>query len=146
MNETERFYEFSGLVSAAYKALRQAQEKYTREFGLRSVHVACMLHLLGAPEGLSATELSERCGVDRAQISRVTGELERAGLICEAVPGEKRRYRGPLALTDTGREKAAQMNAIVAEKLAAVSAELNPYDVNVFYRVLRAVVAKLGEV
>ena len=98
------------------------------------------------PEGLSATELSERCGVDRAQISRVTGELERAGLICEAVPGEKRRYRGPLALTDTGREKAAQMNAIVAEKLAAVSAELNPYDVNVFYRVLRAVVAKLGEV
>ena len=37
MNETERYYEFSGLISAANKALRRAQEKYTRDFGLRSV-------------------------------------------------------------------------------------------------------------
>ena len=102
MNETERDYEFSGLISAANKALRRAQEKYTRDFGLRSVHVACMLHLLSAPEGLSATELSERCGVDRAQISRVTAELEGAGLICEAAPGSKRRYRGSLTLTEPG--------------------------------------------
>ncbi len=146
LNETERYYEFSGLISAANKALRRAQEKYTRDFGLRSVHVACMLHLLSAPEGLSATELSERCGVDRAQISRVTAELEGAGLICEAAPGSKRRYRGSLTLTEPGREKAAMMNNIVAEKLSAVSGELDEHDVEVFYRVLRAIVERIEDI
>ena len=84
MNETEKFYEFTGLVSRVGKALRRAQEKYTRDFGLRSVHVSCLLRLLDAPGGLSATELSERCGVDRAQISRVSADLAERGLVCEA--------------------------------------------------------------
>ena len=146
MNETERFYEFSGLIAAAYKELRRAQERYTREFGLRSVHVACMLQLLAAPEGLSATELSERCGVDRAQISRVSAELEREGLICEASPGAKRRYRGSLRLTGAGRAKAEAMSAIVDEKLSEVAAGLSEEDVSTFYAVLKTIVARLGEV
>ena len=146
MNETEKFYEFTGLFSRVGKALRRAQEKYTRDFGLRSVHVFCLLRLLDAPGGLSATELSERCGVDRAQISRVTAELEGAGLICEAAPGSKRRYRGSLTLTEPGREKAAMMNNIVAEKLSAVSGELDEHDVEVFYRVLRAILERIEDI
>ena len=34
MNDTERFCTFTLLVSGAYKALRRAQEKYTRRLGL----------------------------------------------------------------------------------------------------------------
>ncbi len=143
VNETERFNEFTGLVSRTYKALHRAQEKYMRDFGLRSVHVSCLLRLLDAPEGLSATELSARCGVDRAQISRVTAELEARGLVCETAPGAKRRYRGSLTLTDYGRGQAAEMKEIVAEKLNAVSGSLDQEKLAVFYEVFHQIADKL---
>ena len=146
MNSTERFAEFSGLVDSAYKSLRRAQGKYTRSFGLRSMHVACMLRLLDAGRGLSATELSELCGVDRAQISRVVGELTAARLLREAEPGEKRRYRGCLELTDAGRAQAEAMSAIVAEKLDSVAETLPPDDVETFYRVFREITALLEDI
>lgn len=146
MNETERFYEFTGLVSRSYKALRRAQEKYTRDFGLRSVHVSCLLRLLDAPDGLIATELSSRCGVDRAQISRVTADLAARGLICEAEPGAKRRYRGSLTLTDTGRELAMELKNIVVEKLGAVSSSLDAQKVATFYEVFREIVDKIDDI
>ena len=143
MNETERFNTFVLLVSRAYKSLRRAQEKYTRAFGLRSVHVTCMLQLHAAESGLNATELSRMCGVDRAQISRVVSELERDGLTGEASPGEKRRYRGRLRLTEAGERKAEAMNALVADKLNAVAGDLNPYDVQTFDKVLRQINERL---
>ena len=146
MNETERFYEFTGLVSRAAKQLRRAQEKYTREFGLRSVHVSCLLRLLDAPGGLSATELSARCGVDRAQISRVTGELAERGLIRETSPGAKRRYRGSLALTERGLAEAREMKGIVVEKLNAVSASLDQEQVANFYAVFHEIVDRLENI
>ena len=60
--------------------------------------------------------------------------------------GRARRYRGSLTLTEPGREKAAMMNNIVAEKLSAVSGELDEHDVEVFYRVLRAIVERIEDI
>ena len=97
MDDTSRFYDFTMLISSAYKLLRRAQEKYTRLFGLRG----------------------------------------------EASPGEKRRYRGRLRLTEAGARKAEAMNALVAEKLNAVAGDLNPYDVQTFYKVLRQINERL---
>ena len=107
-----------------------------RDFGLRSVHVSCLLRLLDAPDGLSATELSALCGVDRAQISRVTADLASRGLVCETAPGMKRRYRGSLTL-------ALEMREIVAEKLNAVSGGLDPDKLSVFYEVFHRIDDKL---
>ena len=146
MNETERFFLFTSLVSRAYKALRRAQEKYTRDFGLRSVHVSCILRLYDAPDGLSATALSERCGVDRAQISRVTADLAERGLVCETSPGAKRRYRGSLTLTVKGREFAREMKSIVVEKLQTVSGELDENEVATFYEVFAQIDDKLDNI
>ena len=143
MNEIERFYEFTGLVSRAYKHLRRAQEKYTREFGLRSTHVAVMLQLHDAADGgMSSAELSRACGVDRAQISRVVAELNADGLIGTPA-GEKRRYRGSLILTEKGRELAEKIRGIVLEKFQSVASTLNPDEVASFYRVFNAIDERL---
>ena len=90
----ERFREFSGLVSRAEKALQRVKTENVKDYGLRGVHVSCLLALHERPEGLTATELASVCGVDRAQISRVTAELRGLDLVCEASPGPRRRYRG----------------------------------------------------
>ena len=109
----ERFQTFSGLISRAEKALQRAKAENVRGYGLRSVHVSCLLALYEHEEGLTGTELAAVCGVDRAQISRVAAELTGMGLICEAAPGPRRRYRGALTLTEEGRELTAQIAPLV---------------------------------
>lgn len=139
----ERFREFSGLVSRAEKALQRVKTENVKDYGLRGVHVSCLLALHERPEGLTATELASVCGVDRAQISRVTAELRGLDLVCEASPGPRRRYRGALKLTEEGRAAAAEMAGIVDEKLQRVSGDIPPEELTVFYRVFGAIVERL---
>lgn len=139
----ERFREFSGLVSRAEKALQRVKTENVKDYGLRGVHVSCLLALHERPEGLTATELASVCGVDRAQISRVTAELRGLDLVCEASPGPRRRYRGALELTEEGRAAAAEMAGIVDEKLQRVSGDIPPEELAAFYRVLRTIVERL---
>ena len=139
----ERFREFSGLVSRAEKALQRVKTENVKDYGLRGVHVSCLLALHERPEGLTATELASVCGVDRAQISRVTAELRGLDLVCEASPGPRRRYRGALELTEEGRPAAAEMAGIVDEKLQRVSGDIPPEELTVFYRVFGAIVERL---
>ena len=139
----ERFREFRGLVSRAEKALQRVKTENVKDYGLRGVHVSCLLALHERPEGLTATELASVCGVDRAQISRVTAELRGLDLVCEASPGPRRRYRGALELTEEGRAAAAEMAGIVDEKLQRVSGDIPPEELTVFYRVFGAIVERL---
>ncbi len=139
----ERFREFSGLVSRAEKALQRVKTENVKDYGLRGVHVSCLLAMHERPEGLTATELASVCGVDRAQISRVTAELRGLDLVCEASPGPRRRYRGALELTEEGRAAAAEMAGIVDEKLQRVSGDIPPEELTVFYRVFGAIVERL---
>ena len=139
----ERCREFSGLVSRAEKALQRVKTENVKDYGLRGVHVSCLLALHERPEGLTATELASVCGVDRAQISRVTAELRGLDLVCEASPGPRRRYRGALELTEEGRAAAAEMAGIVDEKLQRVSGDIPPEELTVFYRVFGAIVERL---
>ena len=139
----ERFREFSGLVSRAEKALQRVKTENVKDYGLRGVHVSCLLALHERPEGLTATELASVCGVDRAQISRVTAELRGLDLVCEASPGPRRRYRGALELTEEGRAAAAEMAGIVDVKLQRVSGDIPPEELTVFYRVFGAIVERL---
>lgn len=139
----ERFREFSGLVSRAEKALQRVKTENVKDYGLRGVHVSCLLALHERTEGLTAMELASVCGVDRAQISRVTAELRGLDLVCEASPGPRRRYRGALELTEEGRAAAAEMAGIVDEKLQRVSGDIPPEELTVFYRVFGAIVERL---
>ena len=91
-------------------------------------------------------ELSERCGVDRAQISRVSADLAARGLVCEAAPGAKRRYRGSLTLTGEGSALAREMKGIVVEKLGAISGSLDEGKVATFYEVFHEIADKLEDI
>lgn len=139
----ERFREFSGLVSRAEKALQRVKTENVKDYGLRGVHVSCLLALHERPEGLTATEVASVCGVDRAQISRVTAELRGLDLVCEASPGPRRRYRGALELTEEGRAAAAEMAGIVDGKAPARQRGYPPEELTVFYRVFGAIVERL---
>lgn len=142
----DKFREFSALVARADMALLKAKAEYVKPFGLRGVHVSCLLALLNAAGGLTASELSERCGVDRAQISRVVSELTERGLVCGTADGGRRRYRGSLCLTEEGKKTAAAMLGIVDEKLELVAAGLDAKELEIFYSVFGAIVERLENI
>ena len=123
---SERFREFSGLISRAEKALQRAKAENVRGYGLRGVHVSCLLTLLEQGRGLPASELAALCGVDRALVSRIASELMGLGLIREAAPGPRRRYRGALELTQEGRETAELLAASAPTALAELLGTRRP--------------------
>lgn len=115
----ERFETFSVLINRISRNLRKIKNQEMAEYNLRSSHVSCLYYLYSA-EGLTATELCERCEEDKATISRSIDYLETNGyLTCESK--SSKRYKSPLILTEKGK---AAAKAIV-EKVSLVLGELN---------------------
>jgi DNA-binding MarR family transcriptional regulator len=109
----ERFETFTVLINRIGRNIRKIKNQEMAEYGLRSVHISCLYYLY-ANEGLTSTDLCERCEEDKATISRALDYLETNGyLFCEAKSAK--RYKTPLMLTEKG---------------FAVAKEISPRDLN----------------
>ena len=107
------------------------------EYNLRSAHISCLYYLY-LSEGLTATELCERCEEDKATISRALDYLETNGyLICETQSAK--RYKIPLVLTDKGitvGEKIAEKIDLVLDEISGGLTEEERLE---FYRCLTVI-------
>ena len=135
------FEAFSNLVGGAMKSLEKLKAKGMGEFGLSGTHTMCMRQLYEAPSGLTRTELARRCGVDRAQITRVIGELLTTELVLEV--GNGSNYRKKCVLTDQGRAVALEINELVTRVHHFVSGEIPEERLSVFYETLAEICENL---
>ncbi|MBQ3057758.1 MAG: winged helix-turn-helix transcriptional regulator [Clostridia bacterium] len=96
----ERFETFTVLINRISRNIRKIKNQEMAEYNLRSVHISCLYYLYTV-DGLTATDLCERCEEDKATISRALDFLEQNNfLTCEAKYAK--RYRSPLVLTEKG--------------------------------------------
>ena len=93
-----------------------------------------MTVLAAAPEGLHFSELTERCGLDPAMISRVLAELVRSGLVEKRA--ESGKYNALYLLTNAGHDRAARVGAVVADVERRADEGIDPDDLATFYKVL----------
>jgi len=119
------FETFSSLLGTATKSLERLKSKGMEEFGLAGTHTLCLRQMYESPEGLTRTQLSRRLGVDRAQVTRVIGELLSKGFVEEI--GNGSGYRKKCRLTEKGREITADINGIVKRINIFVSGDI-PHD------------------
>lgn len=111
------------------------------EYKLRSVHVSCLYYLYLA-NGLTATELCERCEEDKATISRALDYLEKNGyLTCETK--SVKRYKSPMILTDKGVEAGKTITVKIDGVLDEINADLTEEERTVFYRSLSIISERL---
>ena len=103
------------------------------EYGLGSTHTTCIRMLYSATDGLTRRQLTEKCELDKAQISRVINELSERGYVVECPA--KSSYRKKIMLTDSGKTVALEINKIVVEVNNFVSGDISDEDINAFYRV-----------
>ena len=91
-------------------------------------------HTLVLSEGLHFSELTERCGLDPAMISRVLAELVRSGLVEKRA--ESGKYNALYLLTNAGHDRAARVGAVVADVERRADEGIDPDDLATFYKVL----------
>lgn len=140
----ERFETFTVLINRINRNIRKIKNQEMAEYALKSAHISCLYYLYTS-DGLTATDLCERCEEDKATISRSLDYLEKNGyLICQAK--STKRYKSPLKLTDQGIRVAAKIADKIAAFLEQISVELTEDERVQFYRSLSLISKGLDKI
>jgi DNA-binding MarR family transcriptional regulator len=114
------------------------------EYNLRSSHVSCLYYLYSG-EGLTATDLCERCAEDKATISRALEYLETNGYLTRQSRTPK-YYRSTLTLTEKGVAVSRKISEKINGVLDEISGELTEEERVEFYRSLTIISNSLDAV
>lgn len=130
----KRFETFTVLLNRISRNIRRIKIQEMAEYGLRSVHISCLYYLY-ISEGLTATDLCERCEEDKATISRALEYLEVNGyLTCDAKSAK--RYKSPLVLTEKGVEVGRKIADKIDRVLEEIRGGMSDEERLAFYRSL----------
>ncbi|MBQ7836648.1 MAG: MarR family transcriptional regulator [Clostridia bacterium] len=97
-----RFERFSVSISELSRYLHKISADEMEKYGLKGPYAIYLLTMHRYSEGITATELSERCDRNKADVSRAVTAMEEKGLVYR----KGASYRARLILTPEG-EKAA---------------------------------------
>ena len=130
----ERFETFTVLINRISRNIRKIKNQEMAKYQLRSVHVSCLYYLY-ISQGLTATDLTERCEEDKATISRALDFLEKNQyLTCESK--NPKRYKTPLVLTEKGKIMGKRIVDKIDGVLEEISNKLTEEERIAFYRSL----------
>lgn len=107
----ERFKIFTVLIANINRCISKIKTEEMAEFELRGSHVSCLYYLY-KEKSLTAKELCDICGEDKANISRSIKYLESAGYVTYG-ENKNKHYHSPLKLTETG----VKIGKLIAEKI-----------------------------
>ena len=140
----KRFERFTVLIMKINRCIHKIKTEEMAEFNLKSPHVSCLYYLSQA-ESMTATELCDVCGEDKAAVSRSIEYLESNGYVyCSA--DTKKRYKAELTLTEKGKAVALRIGEKIDAVLAKSSAGLSVEERNAVYEGLAAIERNLDEI
>ena len=134
--ESERFEQFSSLISGIYRDIQKLKTKWTAPLGMKSVHIFWVYLLKNHPEGLSASELSRHSQSNRSLVSREIQELINLGYVQAEKSLTGRRYGHKLTLTNEGEKVAQRISQASLDIQNQVNAGIPEGDLEIFYRTL----------
>ena len=133
----ERFKIFTVLIANINRSIRRIKTEEMADFHLRSSHVSC-LYYLHKKDSLTAKELCDLCGEDKANLSRAIKYLESNGyLICNSKM--QKRYQSPLELTQKGKEVGKQIVEKIDRVLSVASQGLEEQERIIMYKSLNRI-------
>ena len=140
-----RYEIFSGAIASMYHDVQRIERVEMAKYGLKGPHAQCLLAMLRHPLGITSAQLCEICAKDKAAISRIVSELEKARMIRR----ESRNgniYRAALMLTEQGRAAADAVSRRAKVAVEAAGAGLNDAQREVFYQVLSVIADNLHSI
>ena len=137
----DRFIRFSSLLNNAQKSIARIKYKKMDSYGLGSAHTLCMCIMRNYRDGITKTELAVLCGVDKAQISRLIGDLLKKEYVCTTAPNKS--YRQKYRLTEEGEQVAAEIEKIVVDINSYVSGDISQKELEIFYSTFEKICQRL---
>jgi DNA-binding MarR family transcriptional regulator len=139
--EQDRLETFMAHVTGAARSITKIKARGMSSYNLGSTHTACLRVLFKSKNGLTRTQLTKKCELDKSQISRVINELEEKGYVTET--SETTGYKRKISLTPEGIQITEEINRLVIAINDSVSGEISPEEIETFYRVFGKICTNL---
>ncbi len=140
----DRFERFSYGISEISKYWRKLATEEMEKYGLKGTHSVYFTALDRASEGLTAVQLCEFCGRDKADVSRMMSIMEKKELVIKECPN-RNVYRGVFKLTEKGREASENLKTTIARAVELAGKDLTEEQRTVFYEALEIISSNLRE-
>ena len=109
----ERFERFSLAISEIWRYWHKLTGEEMEKYGLKGTHSVYLITMYRYPEGITAPQICELCGKDKADVSRMMSIMEQKGLVLKEGINQN-LYRGVFKLTEAGRKAAEYVKSRAA--------------------------------
>lgn len=138
-----RFTKFSLLISEIDRCWHKLAAEEMAKYDLNSPHAVYLNALYDAGEdGITAAQLGEACGKNKADVSRMVGILEKKGLVQKVAVGNN-MYRAKLLLTEEGKGAAGHVRNRAAIAVELAGNGLTEEERETFYKALALITENL---
>ena len=144
--DTERFLMFYQSFEKVLKDIKKKEKSYMSEYGLRSVHMGCLLRIKLSERGMTITQLAKASGTDKALISRVIKELTQDGFVTTRTAGEDKSYNKKYHLTEKGANIASNINEDIGGYMEDARKDIPDDEMQGFYDVLAILTKNISEI
>jgi DNA-binding MarR family transcriptional regulator len=110
------------------------------EYGIKIAHFNFMMHIDLSKEGLTPTEISQDCDVDKAFVSRTTAELIKGGFIrINQKFNDGRKYRNKYILTEKGQSVMQETKMMIEKYLTEVCGKIGDIEMKSFIDIILSI-------
>ena len=141
----DRFEHFSCVISDISRYWHKIASEEMAKYGLKGPHAIYLTTMNRNPHGITAAELCELCGKDKADVSRMMTIMESKGLVIRE--GNKGSlYRAKLKLTETGVKAAEQVSERAALATYMAGKGISEQQRTIFYDTLEQISINLEKI
>lgn len=141
----DRFERFSLFMFEITRHWHKITSDEMEKYGLKGPHSVYLLALHQHPEGVTASQLVEMCGRDKADVSRMISIMEQKGLVIREGTA-KNMYRNLLKLTEDGTAAAEFVCQRIQVAVELASKGLDDVRRKVFYEALELITGNLRKI
>lgn len=134
MKEEERFRNFTFLINSIARDIKRIKSDEMSKLNLKSPHVSCLYYLYNE-QALTAKELCEICGEDKASVSRSLDYLITNGYV-QNDSCSKKHYKNPIQLTEMGQKAGCILSERIDNILAEVGVGITEKERQILYKSL----------
>lgn len=134
----DRFQRFLYFISEISRHWHKIAADEMEKHGLKGPHATYLICIYRHPEGITAPQISERCGKDKSDVSRTMALMEKKGIVTkEGI--HQNLYRGVYKLTDAGRQAAEEVSKRAALAVELAGRDLTEENRAIFYQALEQI-------
>ena len=138
----ERFEKFSLEIFETTRYWHKLASEEMAKHGLKGPHSTYLMTLYRFKDCITAPQICEHCGKDKADVSRMMSIMEEKGLVVKESNG-KNMYRGLFKLTDKGVEAAQHVRKRVEIAVDLAGKGLSDEERAIFYKSLETISSNL---